>query len=412
MYEMKRIALVVIAFPKLSETFIVSKFLGLLGQGWDVSIICRESNLQEWSRFPELNQLPEAKRRVHVTWPHRPWWLAALLMPLAFLRCLWWNPRDTLRYLHRGWHQFGLRVLRRFYLDTELIRLKPDLVHFEFGALLVGREYLKELLDIKLIASFRGHDIDFVGLENYENYYHDTWQKADAIHFLSNNLWQQSIRRGCPPNKTKVFISPAIDSEYFHPEDRIHTQLVGTPNRPLRILSVGRLHWAKGYEYALQSINQLVIQGLTCEYRIVGDGDSLLCLSFVKHMLNLDNIVHFLGPLPRSEVKTQMKWADLFLHAAVEEGFGNAVIEAQAMGLPVVCSDAIGLPENVANKETGFVVPRRSPEALAEKMILLARNPKVRQQMGRAGRQRVLASFRLRDQILAFERLYHQVLNL
>jgi colanic acid/amylovoran biosynthesis glycosyltransferase len=408
---MKRIALIVPAFPKLSETFIVSKFLGLLEQGWDAFMVCRQSDPKEWSRFPELNQSPETKRRVHVTWPHQPWWLAALLMPLAFLRCLWCHPRDSFHYLHRGWHQFGKKVLRLFYLDAELIRLKPDLVHFEFGALVVGREYLKELLDIKLIISFRGHDIGFVGLENYEGYYHDTWQKVDAIHFLSNNLWQQSISRGCPQNKTKVFIPPAIDSEYFHPGDRIHTQLAGTSDRPIRILSVGRLHWAKGYEYALQSIKRLIFQGITCEYRIIGAGDSLLCLSFVRHKLDLDNIVHFMGALPRREVKSQMKWADVFLHAAVEEGFGNAVIEAQAMALPVVCSDAIGLPENVANNETGFVVPRRSPEALAEKIIWLAQNPKVRRQMGLAGRQRVLARFRLQDQILAFDRLYQQVLH-
>lgn len=412
MYDMKRIALIVIAFPKLSETFIVSKFLGLLGQGWDVFIICRQSDPQEWSLFPELNQLPEAKRRVHVTWPHQPGWLAALLMPIALLRCLWWNPRATSHYLHHGWHHFGWKVLRRFYLDAELIKLKPDLVHFEFGALTVGREYLKELLNIKLIASFRGHDICFVGLEKYESYYHDTWLKADALHFLSKNLWQQSIRRGCPNNKTKVFISPAIDSEYFDPGARTHAHLAGTRDRPLRILSVGRLHWAKGYEYALQSINQLVIQGLTCEYRIVGDGNSLLGLSFVRHKLGLDNIAHFMGALPLNEVKSQMKWADVFLHAAVEEGFGNVVIEAQAMRLPVVCADAVGLSENVANNETGFVVPRRSPEALAEKMIWLAKNPKVRQQIGLAGRQRVLARFRLRDQILAFDRFYQQVLNL
>lgn len=408
---MKRIALIVPAFPKLSETFIVTKFLGLLEQGWDVSIVCRQSDPQEWSRFPELNQCPEAKRRVHVTWPHQPRWLAALLMPWAFLRCLSWNPRDTLHYLHRGWYQFGLKVLRRFYLDAELIRLKPDLVHFEFGALAVGREYIKELLNIKLIVSFRGHDIGFVGLENYESYYHDTWQKVDAFHFLSKNLWKQSIPRGCPQNKTKVFISPAIDSEYFDPGDRIHAHLTGTRDRPLRILSVGRLHWAKGYEYALQSIERLIIQGITCEYRIVGTGDSLLGLSFVRHKLGLENLVFFMGALPRREVKSQMKWADLFLHAAVEEGFGNAVIEAQAMSLPVVCADAMGLPENVANNETGFVVPRRSPEALAEKIIFLAQNPNVRQQMGLAGRQRVLARFRLRDQVRAFDRFYQQVLN-
>ena len=81
------------------------------------------------------------------------------------------------------------------------------------------------------------------------------------------------------------------------------------------------------------------------------------------------------------------------------------------MLLPVVCSDAGGLAENVVNGETGFVVPRRSPQAIAEKLILLASNPAVRQRMGLAGRQRVITCFQLIDQISAFDRFYRQVLQ-
>ena len=121
--------------------------------------------------------------------------------------------------------------------------------------------------------------------------------------------------------------------------------------------------------------------------------------------------MQFLGGLSHLEVKRQMLWADAFLHAAVTEGFCNAVLEAQAMMLPVVCTDAGGLIENVLNGETGFVVPRRNPQALAEKLALLARDWELRQQMGQAGRQRVLTYFRLPDQVQAFEQFYKQVLN-
>ena len=104
-----------------------------------------------------------------------------------------------------------------------------------------------------------------------------------------------------------------------------------------------------------------------------------------------------------------MRSAHIFLHSAVSEGFCNAVLEAQAMGLPVVCSDADGLPENVDDGETGFVVPRRDAQSLAEKLAVLSREAVLRQKMGEAGRRRVLKRFQLTDQIDAFDRLYRSV---
>jgi colanic acid/amylovoran biosynthesis glycosyltransferase len=106
-----------------------------------------------------------------------------------------------------------------------------------------------------------------------------------------------------------------------------------------------------------------------------------------------------------------MRDADVLLHAAVSEGFCNAVMEAQAMELPVVCTDAGGLPENVADGESGFVVPRRDPAALSAKLEELARDFELRRRMGKAGRRRVLEKFQLSDQLDRFERLYEQVLE-
>lgn len=146
------------------------------------------------------------------------------------------------------------------------------------------------------------------------------------------------------------------------------------------------------------------------EYRLVGGGPYYGPLAFLRHELELEKCVQLLGPQPQAAILDHLAWADVFLHTAVSEGFGNAVLEAQAMHLPVVCSDAGGLPENVVNGKTGFVVPRRSPQALAEKLICLAHNPDLRQRMGRAGRQRVQKQFQLQDQIEAFDQFFRQVL--
>ena len=405
-----RLVLIVPGFPKLSETFIVSKFLGLLERGWDVHVVCGGSEEAQFRHFLKLEKHPEARRRTKVAWPHRPRWLAGLLMPFAFSHCLWSNPLGTWRYLCRGARRFGWGVLRQLYLDAPTVALSPDLVHFEFGALSVGRLHLKELLLAKCVVSFRGYDLHFVGLED-PDHYSEVWEHVDGVHCLGSALWDRARQRGCPPSVPHALISPAVDCDYFRAPSRQRFEPAGNGETPLRVLMVGRLVWSKGYEYALHALRILRENGVSFECRVIGGGKSRDCVAFCRHQMGLKHQVTFLGDKSREVVREQMAWADVFLHSAVQEGFCNAVIEAQAMGLPVVCSDAGGLPENVADGGTGFVVPRRDPEALAAKLAILARDRELRLRMGTAGRQRVLANFQIADQIAGFEELYRATLN-
>jgi colanic acid/amylovoran biosynthesis glycosyltransferase len=351
----------------------------------------------------------EVRRRLHVVWPHRPRWLAGLLVPAALLYGIIRNPGGSWSYIKKGGKLFGWHVFRNFYLDISTIILQPDLLHYEFGALAVGKMYLPEFLQCKSVVSFRGYDLNFSGLDKAD-YYQEIWDRADAVHCLGGDLWRRALRRGCSSEKPHAIISPAIDTEVFVPENREHAEVVGIPERPLRLVSLGRLEWKKGYEYALDAVRQLVSQGICCEYRIIGGGEYLGPIAFSRHQMGLDKVVQLVGPQSRPEVITQLLWGDVLIHAAVSEGFCNAVLEAQAMKLPVVCSDADGLPENVHDGETGFVVPRRRPGAMAEKLSLLAQDPVLRQRMGQAGRERVTKYFRLPQQISAFEQFYQQVL--
>ncbi|MEI8039974.1 MAG: glycosyltransferase family 4 protein [Verrucomicrobiota bacterium] len=297
-------------------------------------------------------------------------------------------------------------MLRRLYLDAALVALRPDLVHFEFGALAVDRMHLKELLGCKVVVSFRGYDMNLSGVEK-RDYFQEIWAQADALHLLGEGLWKRAQERGCPSEKAHVLIPPAIDADSFAPDNG--GSRTSVLDRPLRILSVGRLRWEKGHEYGIQALGLLQCRGVRCALQIVGDGPALEALAFVRHQLGQTEHVQFAGALPATRVREAMGGADVFLHPSVSEGFCNAVLEAQAMGLPVVCSDAGGLPENVVDGETGFVVPRRDANALAERLQRLALSPSLRAQMGEAGRRRVRSRFRIQDQITDFEKLYRSV---
>ena len=74
------------------------------------------------------------------------------------------------------------------------------------------------------------------------------------------------------------------------------------------------------------------------------------------------------GQISPVEVKNEMEWADIYIQPSIQEGFCNAVLEAQAMGLLCIVTDADGLSENVLDGETGWVVQKRSARNMSDKI--------------------------------------------
>jgi colanic acid/amylovoran biosynthesis glycosyltransferase len=291
-----------------------------------------------------------------------------------------------------------------------LQRLDPDLVHFEFGHTSVVHLLTCRLQKVRTMVSFRGFDICYYGLE-HPGFYNDAWKFADVIHCRSEGIWRRCLQRGCPADKPHQVIAGGIDVDYFDPGGRVHELATGKPERPFRMLSVGRLVWKKGHEYAVEALAKLVEQGIEAELRIIGSGTQDRAIRFAAFDLGVLERVTLLGSQPRNEVRAEMRAADVLVMPSLSEGFGIAALEAQAMKLPVVCSDAEGLPENVQDMVTGFVVPRRSSDLLADRLATLASDPELRQVMGEAGRERVSHCFRVEQEIDAFERLYAETLD-
>jgi colanic acid/amylovoran biosynthesis glycosyltransferase len=394
------VLLVVPNYPDKSP-FLAALFIGLLNAGWDVHLLCADGAADRLP--PDISE--SVKKRVHFAPVGRPRSRALIRGGVSIILAVATNPGQTFRFLKLGGRRFGYGLLKRFYLDADIIRLRPSVVHFQFGPLARNRMHIGEVCGCGVVVSFRGYDLNYVGLD-IADYYSEIWRDASVLHFLGEDLRRRATRRGFKEDKPVVLIPPAIDVSLFDPGNRRHEISVGSAERPLRVLSVGRLVWKKGYEFGLEAIALLVCSGCTVEYRIIGDGDYFEALAFARYQLGLESNVVFLLSRSPGEVRDEMLWADVLLHPAVSEGFCNAVVEAQAMRLPVVCTDADGLAENVEHGVTGFVVPRRDPAAMAGRLSELASDGKLRERMGCAGRERVTKRFRIEDQIAAFTKLY------
>jgi colanic acid/amylovoran biosynthesis glycosyltransferase len=284
----------------------------------------------------------------------------------------------------------------------QAILLNPDIIHFEFGTLAQKGTKLKCLLNTKLSVSFRGYDLNYAGLDD-NSYYTQVWQNFDGFHFLGNDLKKRAIKRGYTGGKIEALISPAVDTDFYKPSETKKN------NDKLVIVSVGRLVWKKGYEYGIRAVATLKEEGIPFEYWIIGDGDNLQALQYTIEEFGLQSEVKLQGEQNAIEIKNKLEQAHVFLHPAISEGFSNAVLEAQAMGVPVICTDADGLAENIEDRITGFVVPKWDEKAIADKLLWCSRNKDKLQNMGRAGIERVNKLFRIEDQMDAFVKYYQKL---
>ena len=132
---------------------------------------------------------------------------------------------------------------------------------------------------------------------------------------------------------------------------------------------MGRLTWKKGFEYCLKSLELLKNAGIRFEYRIVGEGEYREAIMYALHQLNLIENVSLSGNISRKMVKQEFEWADIYIQPSIQEGFCNAVLEAQAMGLLCIVTNAEGLSENVLDGKTGWVVEKRNPIAIKEQIL-------------------------------------------
>ena len=182
------------------------------------------------------------------------------------------------------------------------------------------------------------------------------------------------------------------------------------PSAPDEIVgAVSVLIPVKGLECFLEAAGLLVRTRPHVKFVVVGGGRMMPELVDRASSLGLSDRVTFTGL--RSDVGQVVRTFDVFVLSSLSEGTPLALMEAMACGVPAVATRVGGIPEIVVDGETGILVPRANPRALAEAVAALLDDPARARGMGRAARRRVVRDFAVEGMVERIDAVYRELLE-
>lgn len=400
-----KIAFILEQFPALSETFILDQIVGLIRRGHDVTIFAASRGTDSKMHAEVLSHNLLARTIYGPVIPRSRLWRCLKGLALIMTRG-WAAPVKYARSLNVLRYGKNAKSLRLAYLLPHLSSGEAfDIICCHYGPVGVYMTQLKDMKAVagKILTFFHGYDLSMALERHVGRDYPFLFQHGDLMLPISETWKRKLIDLGCAPDKIKVH-RMGIDCNNFDFHERRLAR-----GEAVRIISTGRLVEKKGFEYAIRAIANLVRAGALVQYTIIGDGPLREEMTSLIREHGVADSVQLAGRLERHMIADRLRAAHLYLAPSVtakngdREGIPVAIMEAMATGLPVASTVHSGIPELVNDGKSGFLVPERDVDALAERLEYLIEHPEIWPEMGRAGREHVEEHFdieKLNDQLV------------
>jgi colanic acid/amylovoran biosynthesis glycosyltransferase len=406
-----RVVFTTYAFPDDRQAFIEQYVSALRAAGSEVCVVA-SADVSTRGRPNDGRDRAPTGTVVRASW-NDPRHRKVITLATTFWGAARHHPESLRRMVAalRRAHGSGHRLVAKLYVLLPILSEPADVIHIGWLTAAANWSDALTAIDRPLVVSCHGSDLRINTLEadSYRAEVAAVFARVDLVHCVSAELGEQAIALGADP--AKVFVrSWGVDTARFEPDP------AGRPDpgaRRARVLSIGRLHWVKGYEHALLAIAQLRRSGVDVDYTIIGDGterDRLPLLSAMRD-LGLEGCVDLRGACSRDEVLATLRASDVLLVSSVSEGLSTATLEAMAVGIPVVVTDVGGMREAVTDQVEGRVVPARDPTAMADALAGILRDPELGAAMGTRGRERVQREFDSNATARALQDRYRMIVD-
>jgi glycosyltransferase involved in cell wall biosynthesis len=178
---------------------------------------------------------------------------------------------------------------------------------------------------------------------------------------------------------------------------------------PPVVLYLGRLSREKGVDVALAAFAQVLCGVPRARLIVAGDGPERRPLEQQAQALGVRHAVEFRGWIDAGDVPALINTASVAILPSRDDGFPLVGLQMALMGRPTVATCVGGIPEMIVNQETGLLVKKEDPQALASAVIELLHVPDTARRMGEAARRRALDVFSFGKHVAAYDELYHRL---
>jgi glycosyltransferase involved in cell wall biosynthesis len=231
-------------------------------------------------------------------------------------------------------------------------------------------------------------------------------RKTDRIICVAESDRQSGLRRKLFSPDQCVVVRNGINPTLAERSGEVRQQreALGIPADAPIVGTVGRLHRQKGHWILIQATREIVRKIPNVHVLLVGDGPLRKRLEKLSQSLGLGESIHFLGA--RRDAFDIMAILDVFVLPSLWEGLPYSLLEALALGKPVVATATDGIPEVVVHGESGLLVSPGDPQGLAIAVLQLLNNNAYAETLGRKGRERVVRTFGLDRMVRETSELY------
>jgi glycosyltransferase involved in cell wall biosynthesis len=234
--------------------------------------------------------------------------------------------------------------------------------------------------------------------------------RYELVICVSPDLVEQALACGTPPGRC-VLIENGIDTEvYRRRRDAAEAKRdFDVAPETFLIVSIGRLSEEKGFETLIRSVARLFREGKDVALRIAGEGDLQARLEALIAELGCAKQIRLLGY--QADPQRLYEAADVFALASLREGLPNVLLEALAMGVPVVATRVAGIPRLIEDGHNGLLVDPGSETRLAEALDRLHADGELRERLRQAGRHTVETRYSFAERIRKISALYDELLQ-
>lgn len=228
----------------------------------------------------------------------------------------------------------------------------------------------------------------------------------DKIVAISEKIKSVLLSDGIDENKIDVIRSGIDTHKFDNAQELTLRNELNLTNNDLIITTVAALTGHKDYPTLLKCAEIVLNKYKNVHFISAGDGKNSDEIKELASGLNLNNRFHFLGY--RNDVGNILKSSDIFVLSSKEEGLGTSLLDAMSVSLPIVATNAGGIPEIVKNELNGLLVEKKSPEKLADGLSRLIEDKNLREKFGRQAKDYV-ENHSILKTVDSYEKLFEEL---